>query len=173
MRRYFLPLFIMALLIGTACQPKVNIEKEKEAILAVILEEADGFISMDKDKVYATHMQGGDEIRLEMGVYGYRAYMGWEEIETMIGDYLDGAQIEKVNVSKEDVTIKVAGAGALLACNNVVTWGSGDEQDGYTNIQIVFLEKVNGEWKISFSAYYSKPVEVPGIDESFNASGGL
>lgn len=173
MRRYFLPLFLLALILGTSCQPKVNLEKEKEAILAVILEEADGFMSMDKDKVYATHLQGEEEIRLEMGVYGYRAYMGWEEIEGMIGDYLDGEQVDDIKVSKEDVTIKVAGTGALLACNNVISWGSGEAQDGYTNVQIVFLEKIKGEWKISFTAYYNKPVEVPGIDESFSGSGGL
>ena len=65
MRRYFWPLFILVLLIGTSCQPIVNVEKEKEAILAVILEEADAAASMDKDRAYATHIQGSEEMRLE------------------------------------------------------------------------------------------------------------
>ena len=174
MRRYFLPLFIMALLIGTACQPKVNIEKEKEAILAVLLEEGDAAASMDKDRVYATHIQGSEEMRMELGVYGYRVYEGWDDIETLIGDFLDaGTSQDNLSISKENVVIKVAGTSAWLVCDNILQWGAGAEKDGYSNIQIVFLEKVKGDWKISFSAYYNKPVEVPGIDESFSGSGGL
>ena len=173
MRRYFLPLFALAMLVATSCQPKVNVEKEKEAILAVILEEADAFESMDKDRVFATHIQDSEEKRLELGVYGYRIYDGWEELGTLLGDYLDAEATENVKISKENVQIKVAGTAAWLICDNVLQWGGGDDIDGYTNIQITFLEKVKGEWKISFSAYYNKPVEVPGIDESFSGSGGL
>jgi len=173
MKKYFLPLFFVTLLIGTACQPKVNVEKEKEAILAVLEEEADAFEAMDKDRVYATHLQGSEEMRLELGVYGYRFYEGWGEIDELISDYMDGAEANSVNIAKENVKIKVAGDAAWLTCDNKVEWGTGDEKDGYSNIQIVFLEKVMGEWKIAFSAYYSKPVEVPGIDESFSGADGL
>ena len=173
MRRYFWPLFILVLVIGTSCQPRINEEKEKEAILAVILEEADAAEAMDKDRVYATHIRGSEEKRLEMGVYSYRIYDGWDEIETLIGDFLEGESTENFTISKENVQIKVTGTAAWLICDNVIQWGSGDEKDGYSNIQIVFLEKVKGEWKISLSAYYNKPVEVPGIDESFSGSGGL
>lgn len=173
MRRYFLPLFVLMVLVGTACQPKVNLEKEKEAILAVIEEEARGFETMDKDRVYATHLQDSEEMRLELGVYGYRFYEGWEQIDELLGDYMEGNQITDIRVSKENVIIKVSGTSAWLTCDNVVQWGSGDEADGYSNIQINFLEKVKGQWFISFTAYYSKPVEVPGIDESFSGADGL
>lgn len=173
MRRYFWPLFILALIVGTSCQPKVNVEKEKEAILAVLLEEADAAEAMDKDRVYATHIQGSEEKRLELGVYGYRSYDGWDEVEALLGDFLEGEPSENFKISKENVQIKVSGTAAWLLCDNVLQWGSGDEKDGYSNIQIVFLEKVKGEWKISLSAYYNKPVEVPGIDESFSGAGGL
>ena len=173
MRRYFLPLLMLTVLFATGCQPKVNVEKEKEAILAVIEEEARGFETMDKERVYATHIQDSDEMRLELGVYGYRFYDGWEQIDELLGDYMDGNQTSDIRVSKENVNIKVHGISAWLTCDNVVQWGSGDEADGYSNIQINFLEKVNGQWLIAFSAYYSKPVEVPGIDESFSGTDGL
>ncbi len=173
MRRYFWPLYILVLVIGTSCQPKVNVEKEKEAILAVIQEESDGVAAMDKDRVYATHIQSSEEMRLELGVYGYSLYDGWDEIESLFSDFLEGGNSDNIKISKENVVIKVNGNGALLTCDNFVQWGTGGETDGYSNIQIAFLEKVKGEWKISFTAYYSKPVEVPGIDESFSGSGGL
>ena len=173
MKKYFWLLFILVWVIGTSCQPKVNIEKEKEAILAVIQEEADAMASMDKDRVYATHTQSSEEMRLELGIYGYRIYEGWNDIEALLGDYLEGEPSPNIRISKENVQIKVTGTAAWLMCDNIIQWGSGDEIDGYSNIQIAFLEKVQGEWKISFSAYYNKPVEVPGIDESFSGSGGL
>lgn len=173
MKKYFLPLFLMVLIVGTACQPKVNVEKEKEAILAVLEEESNALEAMDKDRVYATHLQGDEEMRWELGVYGYRLYEGWEEITSLLGDYLDGTQENNLKISKENVLIKVVGNAAWLTCDNLVEWGTGDEKDGFSNIQIVFLEKVQGEWKIAFTAYYSKPVEVPGIDESFSGADGL
>jgi len=173
MRRYFLPLLMLTVLFATGCQPKVNVEKEKEAILAVIEEEARGFETMDQDRVYATHLKDNEEMRLELGVYGYRLYEGWNQIDELLGDYMEGNPTPDIHISKENVIIKVNGTSAWLTCDNLVQWGSGDEADGYSNIQINFLEKVKGQWLISFTAYYSKPVEVPGIDESFSGTDGL
>jgi len=168
MRRHFFPLFVVALVVGTSCQPKVNIEKEKEAILAVVIEESEGMRTMDMERVIATHIQDSDETRLELGVYGYNVYQGWDKIESLLGDYLEGGQHSNEVNSKENVIIKVTGNSAWLTCDNV--WRSGTDSDEvvFSNIQITFLEKVKGEWKISFSAYYSKPLSVPGIAEPFN-----
>lgn len=76
MRKYFFPLFVLAILIGTSCEPSVNVEKEKEAIMAVLQEESEGLKSMDKDRIFATHIQGSEEVRMELGVYGYNTYQG-------------------------------------------------------------------------------------------------
>lgn len=168
MRRYFFPLFIMTIVLGTSCQPKVNVEKETEAILAVLQEEAEGLKTMDKDRVYATHMQDSQETRMELGVYGYNIYEGWDDIESLLGDYMEGGEHMTHDNSKENVIIKISGNSAWLTCDNVWSWTTEDGEDGFSNIQITFLEKVKGEWKISFSAYYNKPVEVPGIVESFD-----
>jgi len=168
MRRYFFPLFIIAILIGTSCQPKVNVEKETIAIMAVLQEESEGLKAADKDRVFATHIKDSQETRLELGVYGYNVYYGWDNIESLLGDYLEGGpHMTQVN-SKEDVILKITGNSAWLACNNVWRGSSEDGEDGFSNVQIVFLEKVKGEWKISFSAYYNKPQPIPGIMESFD-----
>jgi hypothetical protein len=104
---------------------------------------------------------------MELGVYGYNIYHGWDEIQYLLGDYLDGGQHSNEVNSKENVIIKVTGNAAWLTCDNV--WKqAADGEVVFSNVQIVFLEKVKGEWKISFSAYYSKPVSVPGIEESFD-----
>lgn len=168
MRRYFFPLFIIAILIGTSCQLKINHEKEKEAIMAVLQEESDGYKSMDKDRIFATHIQGSEEVRLELGVYGYNTYQGWDKIEALIGDFVEGSGSFNMENTKENVILKVTGNSAWLTCDNVWKANQGGTENEISNIQIVFLEKVKGEWKISFTAYYSKPVGVPGLDETFH-----
>lgn len=167
MRRYFFPLFIIAILLGTSCQPEVNVEKEKEAIMAVLQEEAAGLKAMDKDRIFATHIQGSEEVRMELGVYGYNTYQGWDKIEALFGDYVEGGEPMAMENFKENVIMKVTGNSAWLTCDNVWKANQSSTENEISNIQIVFLEKVKGEWKISFSAYYSKPVGVPGLDESF------
>ena len=104
---------------------------------------------------------------MELGVYGYNTYQGWDEIESLLSDYVEGSQPLEMENTKENVILKVTGNSAWLTCDNVWKSKQGGEETGFSNIQIVFLEKVKGEWKISFSAYYSKPVGVPGINETF------
>ncbi len=55
------------------------------------------------------------------------------------------------------MVIKVTGNTAWLTCDNIWEWTIDGNKGGYSNIQVTFLEKIKGEWKISFAAYYSKP----------------
>lgn len=167
MRKYLWPLFAIIFIAATSCQQKIGIEKEKEAILAVIHEEADATLAMDKERVFAVHVQDSMETRLELGIYGYRTYKGWDEVGALLGDFLEGGLLgtDPVN-AKENVVIKVTGNCAWFTCDNTWSWSVDGEPGGYSNIQIVFLEKIQGEWKISFSAFYSKPVPVTEFEEA-------
>ena len=154
---------ILAILIfaGTSCQIAVNVEKEKEAILAVLDEESAAMLAMDKERVFALHVQDDLETRLELGEYGYNTYSGWDEVSGLLGDALsaDGTLIGSNAVNrKENMIIKVTGNTAWLTCDNIWEFNSNGEKGGYSNIQVNFLEKIKGEWKISFAAYYSKPL---------------
>ena len=165
MRRYFWPLFAIFIIAGTSCQQKVNIEKEKEAILTVLYEEGAAAIAKDKERVFDVHVQDSMESRLELGIYGYNIYKGWDEVKNLLDDFVGGdlQLANPVNV-KENVILKVAGKSAWLTCDNLWTWSVDGVQGGYNNIQIVFLEKIKGEWKISFTAYYTKPEPVENIE---------
>ena len=107
------------------------------------------------------------ETRLELGEFGYNTWKGWDKIKTELEDFIDGAQMagDMVN-KKENMIIKVVGNCAWLTCDNIWKWSIDGEPDGYDNIQVTFLEKIKGEWKISFSYYYSKPMHVMEIYES-------
>ena len=157
---------ILAILIfaGTSCQIAVNVEKEKEAILAVLEEENAAMLAMDKERVFALHVQDNLETRLELGEYGFNTYSGWDEVSGLLSDALsgDGTLIGSNAVNrKENVIIKVTGNTAWLTFDNIWEWTDGTDKGGYSNIQVNFMEKIGGEWKISFAAYYSKTLPNP------------
>ncbi len=112
-------ILVILVIAGTSCEQAVNVEKEKEAIRAVL-----------------------------------------EEVSGLLGDALsaDGSLIASNAVNrKENMIIKVTGNTAWVTCDNIWEYSSDGEKGGYSNIQVNFLEKIKGEWKISFAAYYSKP----------------
>jgi hypothetical protein len=158
MKRYVWVLMATLIVAGSSCRQAIDLQKEEEAIRTVLKEEANAVIAMDKERLFAVHLQDQMETRLEMGVYGSNRYQGWGQIETLLGDFMDGSGMGVNPVNRKDnMIIKVTGKTAWLTCDNIWEWSVDGHLEGYNNIQISVLEKVKGEWKISFEAYYSKP----------------
>jgi len=68
---------------------------------------------------------------------------------------------------KENLTLKVDNDWAWLICDNIWEWETEGETLKQVNIQINFLEKIDGNWKFSFQAYVpnSAPVDEDEDDE--------
>lgn len=143
----------IALLLAVSCQP--NIEKEKEAVMAVLMAESDALIAADFEAFKALHTQGELESRIEMGIYGYNVYKGWEKVSGLVKDFLNEEAMGKIVNTKENCIVYVNGKSAWITCDNVWVDRS-TEEILYNNLQIAFLEKQGGNWKIAFSAYYTK-----------------
>ena len=80
----------LSLIAGRAsCQEKIDIEKEKEAIKAVIEEESNSFIAKDFDRFAATYVQDETNIRLSADKSGYGYYVGWEEIGSGFKEFFE------------------------------------------------------------------------------------
>jgi len=80
--------FLLSLGLGinillTSCQPKVDIEKEKTAIIKVLNEEGEVFIANDMKRLSALHVQDELDTRLEVT----KIYSGWSEIEKLYQSY--------------------------------------------------------------------------------------
>ncbi len=166
MRKFIWLLFAIILLASTSCQQKIDIEKEKEAILAMFQEEIDAIRTGDVERALAVHVQDSMETRVELGIYGYRIFEGWDEVGSLLGEALEGWEDENAVNRKENMILKVTGSSAWLICDNIWEWSVDGAPGGFDNIQITFLEKIKGEWKISFSAYYSKPSPVTEFDQA-------
>jgi hypothetical protein len=156
MRNYLLPLLAIFLLVGVSCQSGSSDLNSEEALLAVLQQEAEAFIAGDLEAVFALHTQDSKETRLELGIHGFNVYQGWEKIKPLLTDAAPGMQnIDAVN-TRENVISKISGNTAWLSCDNVWEWTVNGEPTGFSNLQVIFFEKVKGQWKISFASYYSK-----------------
>jgi len=167
MKRSFLPLITLLAFFATSCQQGPGLEKEKEAIVAVLHEESAAIAALDFDRYKATHLQDEIQTRVELGVYGYRIYHGWEEVGGLVEDFMEGNDLHEAVNRKENVQIKVNGNSAWLTCDNIWSGVSGEPGVEQNNLQIMFLEKVKGQWKISLVTFYTKPITGDGSLETF------
>jgi hypothetical protein len=145
---------------------KVDVTKEKEAILKVLKEEGDAFAVNDFKRIAAVHIGDNTATRLEQGSDSYKIYKGWDEIKKLYDSYIkanttDSSWKSPKNL-KENIIIKVFGNSAWVLCDNkwkyVYKDAAGKEVAGEdTNMQIAFFEKIDGQWKFSFNAFVQKP----------------
>jgi len=173
MKSNSLSLFILTLIIGTSCQEKVDIEKEKAAIIAVLEEDTEAFFDSDIDRLSAVHVQDETNIRLTATKSGYTYEEGWEEVESFFRDYFENeAQPGEFYEVKRNYKIKVYGESAWAVFDN--DFYNGEDELLSTSIHAEFLEKVNGEWKIVFyTSIYTSTWEDEEDNETQKADGEM
>ncbi len=166
MKKYVLTLFAIILLAITSCQEKIDIEKEKEAIIAVIEEETDAFFDSDIDRLGATHVQDETNIRLTATKSGYTYEVGWEKVKSFFLDYFENlAEPGDFYEVKFNYKIKVYKESAWAVFDNDYYNGEGELLS--TSIHSQFLEKVNGEWKhVGYTSIYTSTWEDEGENET-------
>lgn len=153
MKKYVLTLFALIMLAGTSCKETIDTEKEKEAILQVLLDEGKTFAVHDMEGLSALHIQDETALRLQGGE---NVYQGWNDIKTLFEGYMEyNKENPGLNIKneKENVITKVFGNTAWTVCDNIWKWDENGKTSGFNNKQLTFLEKVNGDWKISCVAF--------------------
>ena len=162
-------LFLALLLIaGSSCQEKIDIEKENEAIMAVLQERGDAMVARDMERLFAIHVQDSLDTRLTypLGENNYTIYAGWDEIKSLFESWAEMDRgFEDAKNWEDNVILKVIDDCAWLICDNHWSWKNEGEPGVRDNIQITFLEKIEGEWKISFTAFVMKPEPEEEVEE--------
>jgi len=139
MKKYLWPLFAILLLAGTSCQGKIDIEKEKEAIIAVIQDEKDGVTNMDieqwsknvlQDPSYTWIASTSDEYWLSRG---YSEQLDW--IKELWSNRDPDANHDRIEFEVMELKISSQAAWAVISVTG--------------RIETLFLEKVEGTWLIS------------------------
>ena len=157
--RYTILLILSIALLGiTACQQEqaVDYEKERKAIIAVINQETDAYLARDYDAVYNTHVQDSLNMRLTAGADNYVFLEGWEEVgRHMLGDETedDLSPDLHIKVDKTNYRMKIYPNSAFVVCDQKWTSEYGEDVTEINSIQVRFMEKIEGEWKISFVSW--------------------
>jgi hypothetical protein len=160
-KNYFIILSFVVLLLY-ACKPKVDIEKETEAIKALIHSETQAALQNDTAKVLSYYIQDDYQTRLNASCDTVELYKGWKELSTFFKNNPVG--ITNPKNTKDFIQIKVTGDAAWAIYKDNWTYSLVATLPGIKKDTIITttgyllctmnLEKKLNEWKISsFSIY--------------------
>jgi ketosteroid isomerase-like protein len=163
----------------TACQPIVDVEAEKQAIIDVINAETDAYLDFDFDKVISFYVQDSLNFRLTTGADDHVFLEGWDEVEAFFRqDILEGnpdaLPNTHINVEKDNYRIKLYSESAFVLCTETWTYTTDDNVIEINSRQVRFMEKVEGEWKIAFLSFigtsgYEEEEELEELGAEFNS----
>ena len=158
-------LIILSALFVCGCQQvpdaePVDLEAEKEAILKVIQVESEFARDGKFEEFVELYVQDEYNTRVIMRPDTMWLITGWENLYEEMSYIKDREPVENnpVSVLKENPVIKVTGNSAWIVCDNI--WkGTYEGREIYSeSVQVTFLEKIDGKWKVSFSSWTYKPV---------------
>jgi hypothetical protein len=153
MKRFFLPILLLFILIFSACQEKLDVNKEKEAIIAALNGESEAYLAMDSTKWMSYWIQDDQTLRVNVSEESYNI-VGWKQMyenmkanmtnDSLLADYSD------MKFTKSNIYIKVYPECAWAFFDEKFTAIYKAEPTESDDIQVRILEKVDGQWKIAF-----------------------
>ncbi len=175
MKKFILPILTVMLMAGCVpAEETIDIEKEKEAIKAVIEElmvdrtelDYEGWINAFVDEPYSFVSWAGKDGHSFMYLDDWKK-QSEEDFANLLQSQIDGGY--SINIEPVDITIKVYKESAWAHFKN--KWTKVFEENEETEdlgetFLIVSFEKHNGEWKIAyFSAVISNSYAVEDSDK--------
>ena len=156
MKYTILATIILVAFAFTGCEQPFDYEKEKAAIIAVMEKETQTYIDRDFEAMYSTHLQDSMNMRLTVGPSGVIIAEGWEDVSKhMSGDQTEddlGPDLH-ITVEKYNYRMKIFPQSAFVVCDQKWSTQYDDDVVEMNSIQVRFLEKIEGEWKISFVSF--------------------
>jgi len=158
MKKFIYTILTLSLISGgSSCREEIDIEKEKEAIKAVIEEETNSYIENDYDRFAETYVRDKTFIRLNASKdeynyiegWGYNYIVGWEEISLAFRENSKGNPDPRLyRYENSNYKIKVYPQSAWAVYDEI--WYDKDGELTEYNIDVRFLENVDGAWKIVY-----------------------
>ena len=171
MKKYLFILIAFSLMTVVSCQNKIDNEKEKEAIIAVIEEERAAFFDLNIDRIEATWKQESTSRKIFMSAGGFSELNGWTEIYNNNKE-LTNEEFWKDRVDADgqylNYDINVYGNTALVFHDAKFTGKYLGEEYYREQKRILHMVKVEGEWKLDLMAMYGIPEEEENIKEEIN-----
>jgi hypothetical protein len=139
------------IVVFTSCEQTIDYDKEREAIIEVIKEETDAYLARDYERLSATHMHDSLNMRLTAGADNWEFIQGWEDVgKFLMSDMTeDDLSADHITVEKSNYRMKIYPGSAFVFFDQKWISKFGDVVVELNSIQMRFLEKIEGEWKIS------------------------
>ena len=161
MKKYLWTLIILVLA-GASCQKEIDIEKEKEAVIAVNEEEKDAYFDRDITRLEAIWIQKPTSQRIFRGDNRLKVLNGWTEIHDNYSEDIKSNWLEKsesVSASFDNYKVNIYNNTALVYHD--ISWTGkylGKDMD-LKQKRIVHFEKVDGIWKLDLTVQLTVPSE--------------
>ena len=154
----FITITFLALGMISCTEESTDVEAEKKAIIDLINAETDAYMNFDFDKVTSFYVKDSLNFRLTTGADNHVFLEGWDQVEDFFRDELINSNPNTpdnthISVEKNDYRIKVFTDAAYVICTETWTYKMPDDTIQINSRQVRFLEKVDGEWKISFLSF--------------------
>ena len=149
MKRMYLFMFVFALIASAYGQETTNLEKDKEAIKAVILEETQSYWDRDFERYAACYKHDESIVDLRANSTNYYHVVGWEENSSGTKENLKNnpEPVKNTEVKKNfDIHVFPNSAWVIFETEIYDEEGKLASED----IGVNFLEKIDGEWKIVY-----------------------
>jgi hypothetical protein len=145
----------------SSCQTKVDPEKEKEAIKAVLEQEKKAYFDKNFDMMAATWVQKPSSVKMYMMQEGETDLFGWIKISERDKQDISKERSEYKNIQLEftDFQINVYETNAWAIFKAKWNWTYKDTPGRMEQTRIMAFEKVEGKWRIALMAIYNVPTE--------------
>ena len=157
----FVLLSSMALLFS-ACQPKVDTEKEKEAIKSVFEQEKNAFFNQDNVVIGETWVKESSSAKIFMDENGQTRFEGWENINASIKKETEDTSWNRklVKANFLNYKIDVMDKSAWVMCDTHWEGIFRGDTMSVDQSRICILKKVDDKWKFALMAIYNIPKEL-------------
>ena len=153
------PVILIALITIVSCQKNADTDKEIEAILNVVQDEGNAHGAHDLEGLQNAYVHDSLTVRAVINPNSYAVRVGWDKVNSIFESWMkiDMSKYSDIKHSKENAIVKVLDNSAWLICDNVWNYEVNGEPAQENEIQITFLEKSDGEWRISFNTIIPRP----------------
>ena len=142
MKMNLLLLSAILLLAGNSCQEKFDIEKEKEAVIAVIQDEKDGYTNMDLEQWSRNVLHDPSYTWMASSSEQYIFNKGYQKQEEwnkdMWSNWDPDESRDRIEFEVDEIRITPHAAWALINVSG--------------RVEALFLEKIENAWVISLQA---------------------
>jgi SnoaL-like domain len=165
MRKIYMLIFIVPVagFFLLACKPTADIEKDKEAIKAVIEAETHAFYDKNSAAFKDLYVQDESQTRVMLAGSELSITSGWSKFKLMADSIPlnDWSELKNFTFRHEYVAIKVLGnvAWAILKYQSNYYYKGVATRD--RDLQTIVLEKTDGKWKISCFVISTIPSATP------------